>query len=191
MTNELPETKMSQPEFNQSRVQEILPLTDPFLKEKTQTFDFSRPQMDPGKLYLELRDTMIANRGLGLSANQIGYPWSVFVMGVPDNPESIVGVFNPKIVDILGEDWVVEEGCLSDPGMFVKVKRPHSVKVRYSLMDGSTNTIKFEGMTARVFLHEFDHLHGITFNKRANRYHWEQAKKQKKKLDKERKANRV
>jgi len=183
------EEKKQQPPFDPRRVQEIVPLGDPILKEECVPFDFARPQMDPGQLYLELRDTMVYNKCLGLSANQIGYPWKVFVMGDYNNPETIVGVFNPKVVDLIGDDWVIEEYCASDPGLFVKIKRPKAIRARYSLMDGSTNTIKFDAMTARVFLHEYDHMNGILPFSRANRYHMEQARKQKKKLDKQRKAN--
>jgi peptide deformylase len=76
----------------------------------------------------------------------------------------------------------LEEGCLSYPNLFVKIKRPKSIKVRFTTPDGETSTKTFTGMTARVFLHELDHLDGIAHTSRANRYHLDQAKKLVKKM---------
>ena len=168
----------------------ILELNDPFLQQPTEMFDFDNPPMDPQELVTKMKNTMVMNRGLGLSANQVGLPYSMFVMGNPDDPENIVGVFNPKVVDA-EEEWYVEEGCLSAPGLFIKIKRPKVVRARYTIKTGETHTIKLDGMTARVYLHEYDHLQGITFKQRANRYHLEQAQKQKRKLDKLRKKRAI
>ena len=77
----------------------ILKLTNEIVKEPTQRFDFSNPPIDPTELFENLRDTMVANKGLGLAANQVGIPYNVFVIGNPHIPESIFSVFNPTIVD--------------------------------------------------------------------------------------------
>ena len=74
-------------------------LVDTYLKEKTIPFDFDNPPMDPKELYDRMAATMIAKKGLGLSCNQVGLQYSMFVFGNYDEPESIVGAFNPKIVD--------------------------------------------------------------------------------------------
>jgi peptide deformylase len=75
--------------------------------------------------------------------------------------------FNPRIVDQGNEEIVLDEGCLSYPGLAVKVKRVKNIKVRYTLPTGETDTQKFTGMTARVFLHELDHMNGVNFINRA------------------------
>ena len=178
---------LEEPQKPNVYIQPILDINDPFLKEPTTKFNFDAPPMPSDQLFNELKHTMIANKGLGLSANQIGYPWSVFVMGDHHNPDQIAGVFNPTVVHIEDQEWTIEEGCLSAPGLWVKIKRPKVVKVRFTNPSGKTDTIRLDGMSARVFLHEYDHLQGITFKQRANRYHLEMAQKQKKKLDKLRK----
>ena len=158
----------------------ILGKDHPILKEKMPAFDFKNPVVDPVELYNDLAETMRENEGMGLSANQIGVRTRAFVM----RAEEIIGVFNPRVVDISSETVILEEGCLSYPNLFVKVKRPKSIKVRFTTPDGETITKTFTGMTARVFLHELDHLDGIAHTSRANRYHLEQAKKLVKKLKK-------
>lgn len=161
-------------------IREILPYTDPILKEVMPAFDFSNPVMDPLQLYTDLAETMRDNEGMGLSANQIGVRTRAFVM----RGEEILGIFNPRIVDESSEMVTLEEGCLSYPNLFVKIKRPKSIKVRFTTPDGQTSTKTFTGMTARVFLHELDHLNGVAHTSRANRYHLDQAKKLVKKFKK-------
>ena len=156
----------------------ILGKDHPILKEEMPAFDFDNPIVDPVLLYNDLAQTMRENNGMGLSANQIGVRTRAFVM----RAEEIIGVFNPRVVDISSETVTLEEGCLSYPNFFVKIKRPKSIKVRFTTPDGETSTKTFTGMTARVFLHELDHLDGIAHTSRANRYHLEQAKKLFKKL---------
>lgn len=157
----------------------ILGKDHPILKEKMPAFDFQNPMMDPVELYNDLAETMRENEGLGLSANQIGVRTRAFVM----RAENIIGVFNPRVVDISSETVYLEEGCLSYPNLFVKVKRPRKIKVRYTNPNGETETRTFDGMSARVFLHELDHLDGILHTTRANPYHLEQAKKLVKKIN--------
>jgi len=159
-------------------IKEILDRTAPILREEMPAFNFSDPIMDPLQLYTDLAETMRENEGMGLSANQIGIRTRAFVM----RGEDIVGVFNPRVVDQSTETVMLEEGCLSYPNLFVKVKRPKSIKVRFTTPDGETSTKTFTGMTARVFLHELDHLDGIAHTSRANSYHLEQAKKLVKKI---------
>ncbi len=134
-------------------------------------------------LFEDLRDTMQHNKGLGLSAPQIGINSCVFVLGNPGDTASIKEFFNPMVVDILGEDVYIEEGCLSFPGMFVKVKRPRAIRIRATDRTGDTTTYQFEGLTAHIFLHELDHLNGITFLKRASPFHIDRARSQMKKLN--------
>lgn len=166
----------------------ILPDSDPLLHQPAERFDFSNPPMDPTELFENLKMTMIANRGVGLAAPQVGIPYQVFVMGDPHQADSVFSVFNPRIVDMKG-DVLMEEGCLTYPGLFIKIKRPQKIRARFSGHDGNIGTMPFEGYSARIFQHEFDHLQGITFNKRCSKLQLDRAKKQKMKLDKIRKRN--
>lgn len=157
---------------------ELIPHTDPLLKTAIESFDFSNASLDPIELAADLGDTMLAHNGLGLSANQVGLPYRVFVMNAKDLP---IVCFNPKIVDQSTETVLLEEGCLSYPNLFVKIKRPKKIKVRYAEPNGNIVTQVFDGMTARIFQHELDHLDGICHTTRANKYHLEQARKNSKK----------
>ena len=152
-------------------IQQLIPENDPRLREPCDPFDFTNPPMDPNQLAVDLAETMIHNNGIGLAANQIGIPYRVFAM----TGEPIKVCFNPRIVDQTSEEVVLEEGCLSFPGLWVKVKRPSIIKVRYTMANGETVTEKFIGMTSRIFQHEFDHLDGILFYNKANLYHRERA----------------
>ena len=169
---------------------ELLKGNDPLLKQVCPEFDFENGyfvetgvSMDAKDLYELLRDEMIRHRGVGLAAPQLGIMVRAFVIGNPDDPASIIGVFNPLIVNYDEETVVYEEGCVSYPGLFIKIKRPRSIRVRYRGWNGEADTTRYEGYTARVFQHEYDHLNGITFQSRANRYHLEQARNFKTKAD--------
>lgn len=133
-------------------------LVNDTLKCKTEKFDFNNPPVDPSSLAIDLAETMIFNNGLGLSSNQIGLNHRAFVItGSP-----ILACFNPIIIDSSEETVLLEEGCLSFPNLFIKIKRPRRIKVRYTQPDGEVITRKFEDLTARIFQHELMHLDGKT-----------------------------
>jgi len=154
---------------------QLVDCNDPILKTELPLFDFSDPPINPLDLVCDLSEAMMAEGGIGLSANQVGLPYRVFVM----QAEELIPCFNPRIVDMSEETIVLEEGCLSYPNMFVKVRRPRRVKVRYADPNGKISTRVFDGMSARVFQHELDHLNGVNYQQRANRYHLERARKRK------------
>lgn len=166
-------------------IHELLPENHPLLKEELEKFDFDNPPTDPIELAHDLAQTMIKYNGIGLAANQIGLPYRAFA--IKANP--IIVCFNPKIVDESDDIVLLEEGCLSYPGLFVKIKRPEVIKVRYWEPNGNVVTTKFQGLTARVYMHELDHLNGIVFLNRANRYHLEQARKKRNKVNYEIRAD--
>jgi len=151
---------------------------DPILREELTPFDFKNPPIDPLDLASDLAETMLASGGVGLAANQCGLPYRMFIM----NADELIPCFNPRIVDYSEETVLLEEGCLTNPGLFVKVKRPRRIKVRYTEPNGQTTTKVFDGMTARIFQHELDHLDGIVYTQRANVIHLEQARKAAKKI---------
>lgn len=154
-------------------IHQLVPSNDPILRQPVEQFDFSNPPTDPIQLAHDLAETMMANNGLGLSANQIGLPYRAFAILA----EQIIVFFNPKIVDYSEEKIYMEEGCLSYPNLFIKVKRPQTIKIRYTEPNGNTLTKVFGGLTARVIQHEYDHMEGITYMQRANKIHIEQGKK--------------
>jgi peptide deformylase len=92
--------------------------------------------------------------------------------------------FNPEIIEESEEIILMEEGCLSYPGLFVKIKRPKTIKVKFADHTGEYKTETFDGITARCFLHELDHMNGINFLQRANSIHRKQALKKMKKNQK-------
>jgi peptide deformylase len=170
---------------------ELIKGSDPRLKQTCPEFDFDNGYiMEDGtvihakELFELLRDKMIEKAGVGLSAPQLGIMTRVFVIGNPSRPDEIIGVFNPIITNYDEEDVVYEEGCLTYPGLFVKIKRPRGIRVRYRGWDGDGDAVRYEGFTARIFQHEYDHLNGITFQQRANRFHLEKARNFKAKAEK-------
>lgn len=143
---------------------------DPILMRPTQKFDFENPPMDPEELANQLLTVMAGQGGIGLSANQVGLPYSVFVIhGDP------FACFNPMIVDVSEETADLEEGCLTFPGLYVTVTRPKHIRLRFTTIRGNVETQKFTGMTARIIQHEMDHLEGKLFFNRVSKYHRDKA----------------
>ena len=162
-------------------------LDNKLLNIPTTPFDFENPPVDPTELVEQLVTLMIESKGVGLSANQVGLPYRVFVMGNPGDKESIIPVFNPSIINYSEETEYSEEGCLSFPGLFVPIKRFKDIRVRMATVDGEIDTAKFTGYTAKLFQHEYDHMEGRDFRKRATRYHMEKAQKNMKLMTRKRK----
>lgn len=140
---------------------------NPILYQAVKEWDFSDPAFgvkQANEFASSLVETCIKNRGLGLSANQCGFPYKVFVAGYDDN---YVAYFNPKVLKVSDEVEVGPEGCLSFPHLFLSILRPKWVEVEYYDFNGVKHEAKFEGLTARVFLHEYDHMQGVVFTNRA------------------------
>ena len=147
-----------------------------WLQEKVKPFDFEN--MDAGKISNDMVETMLKYKGIGLASNQVGIDAQIFVMG----EEKPITVINPIITEVGPERVEMEEGCLSFPGLYFKVKRPSVVSVQYLDIEQKECIIKLEGLHARVFLHEYDHLQGITFDQRISKLRLEMAKKKQGKL---------
>jgi len=137
-----------------------------FLREKTQPFDFSRFSKEEIKtLIKKMRAIMIAADGIGLSANQIGLPYRVFVARVPNKSGNFkfYAIFNPEIVKVYKEKEILEEGCLSVPDTFGPVERDYKLVLVGQDISQKKIKIKAWGLLARVFQHEIDHLNGVLF----------------------------
>lgn len=152
---------------------QLISETDEILKKAQENFDFSNPPYDPKEFAVKLHECMVKNNGLGLSACQVGIPYRAFAMRV-DNGEPYV-LFNPKVVSQSDNLISMKEGCLSFPLLYMNVKRPDSVRIRYQTYTGETKTNQFIGMSARVALHEMDHMEGITYMNRATSFELQRA----------------
>ena len=155
---------------------ELIKAPNEFLEKQVKPIDFEN--MDAEKISKDMVDTMLKYKGIGLASNQVGLDAQIFVMG-EENP---ITVINPIITEVGPERVEMEEGCLSFPGLYFKVKRPAVVSVQYLDTKQKECIIKLEGLHARVFLHEYDHLQGITFDQRISKLRLEMAKKKQEKL---------
>jgi len=141
---------------------DLIPADWPVLNRPTEEFDFSKPPVNPNEFASTLVETCKKHNGFGLSANQCGYPFRVFVMGTDDD---YVAFFNPKVIKTEGEVHM-EEGCLSWPLLTLRITRPKKIWVEYQDFTGVKKEAIFDGISARCFLHELDHMEGIMYTSR-------------------------
>lgn len=171
---------------SKSEVEEVLDIKfvdseDPILHRRINEVDFTDPAAKGicANVYKILGETLIANpTGIGLSANQLGIDCRMFVM----RTDPIRAFINPVITWQSDNMIMMKEGCLSFPGLFLNISRPDAVRIRYLEPDGKLKTDKFIGVSARVVLHEIDHLCGITFDKMAKPFELSLAKERQAKL---------
>ena len=122
--------------------------------------------LDRHHLSRVLVDNMIHHNGIGISANQIGIWERAFAMVRDIENNEVMVCFNPRIIKSYSEEVEMEEGCLSYPELFLKIKRPDKIVVKYEDEDKKTHKIKLQGLASRVFQHEYDHMEGIDFTQR-------------------------
>ena len=152
------------------------------LTTPSEPWDFEKDG-DAKQLEKDMIEFMLENKGIGLAANQIGLNKRVFVMG-SENIEGFpkpFAVFNPMIVKCSSDTTIDQEGCLSFPNLWLKVKRPNAIIVQYQDSDGNIIESQLEGYISRCFQHEFDHLEGICFVDRVSRLKLDLAMKKVKK----------
>lgn len=111
-------------------------------------------------LLADMSETMFAEDGIGLAAPQIGVSQRIFVVATKDGAKAFI---NPKIVKQSFLSIVMEEGCLSIPGVFGTVKRPRRVTIEALDASGKPFSLPAEGLLARIVQHEMDHLNGVLF----------------------------
>ena len=116
--------------------------------------------------------------GIGLSANQVGLPYRMFVMGGHQDMEEgkSRACWNPEIIEFSEETIQLSEGCLTYPLLFLQVTRPKKIKVKYTDNDGIECTEDLDHMPSRVFQHEFDHMNGTDFTKLVSKFKLDRAK---------------
>src|SRR3954470_4667778 len=135
---------------------------DPRLREPTSAITVVDDHVRA--LYRDLCDSMYAENGLGMAAPQIGESLKMFIVepklaGKTENDLPIC-LMNPEVLEVSDEVQDSEEGCLSFPDIYIKVKRPMRTRVRALGIDGKTFEMSGEGLFARCLLHENDHLTG-------------------------------
>lgn len=171
---------------------ELVLAPDGRLETKLERFDFEL--MHPAPVAVDMIELMHKHNGLGLSANQVGFPMQIFVMKALLNKQhgDPVVVMNPIIKGLSEEIEAGVEGCLSHPDLMLKVRRPISVMVEFDTLTSDMKDVihieaKYDNIDARIFLHEYDHLYGIQFIDRVSKLKLNMAEK--KRLKKGKKVN--
>jgi peptide deformylase len=153
---------------------------DPILKQEAELWDFKN-HVNAVVIEREMLETMNASGGIGLAGNQVGLLRRVFVIKLADGRE--IGCFNPWIM--FGDNNQIEdnEGCLSFPNLWLKVKRHNKITASYLDNTGKPCIIELEGLDARCFQHELDHLNGVTFTEYVSDLKLQMARKKQRKLN--------
>jgi peptide deformylase len=124
---------------------------------------------------LNMLAVMIQNQGIGLAAPQVNLDLNMFVIG-----QKTFGYWvciNPEILSISDRTETIMEGCLSFPGLFLKIPRPYNVKGKFFDLNGKEHIVEFEGIWARAFLHEYEHLHGVVFTSKVSKLKLDMARR--------------
>ena len=145
-------------------IKRITKYGEKILEKKTKKVNFEELKKNLPAILADMFDTMDAVGGIGLAANQIGLDLRLAVIKIKredEEPLSIV-IINPEIVEKSGTLYE-EEGCLSFPGLFAKIRRSAKVKMRAINEKGMPIEINAEGLFAKAVQHELDHLDGVVF----------------------------
>lgn len=137
---------------------------DPVLREKCA--EVTTIDEKSVKLVKDLVETLYHVSGLGLAANQVGVVERLFVYDVGEGP---VACFNPEVAYVSEEVEEEEEGCLSLPNLQIPISRPSVVELEFTDLKGKRQRVRGEGLLARLFMHETDHLDGSLLLDRASR----------------------
>tara|TARA_B100001989_G_scaffold123885_1_gene87442 strand:- start:1545 stop:1985 length:441 start_codon:yes stop_codon:yes gene_type:complete len=144
-------------------IKDLINNTDTLLSRRVNNCSYN---LDRSELAQTLVESMLHHRGVGLSANQIGINERAFAMVADIETMQVIVVFNPKIIKEYTKKETMEEGCLSYPETFLQIERPYGIVVKFEDEDKKVHKIKMEGLMARIFQHEYDHMEGINFTQR-------------------------
>ena len=143
-------------------IRPILIHPDPRLKKPCEAVGEITPEIRA--LAADMLETMYDAPGVGLAAPQVGVTKRVVVMDcIKDGPPEPVVMVNPRVVWASEDVTTYEEGCLSIPDQYAEVKRPASVRVEWTDLDGTRQERDFTGLWATCAQHEIDHLDGKLF----------------------------
>lgn len=154
----------------------LIPWNDPMLKSPLPDMDLENENLE------ELSKMMVEHcrkmNGVGLSANQIGVAKRIFAIAAQDYEKVF---FNPKIRSYSKEKVLMEEGCLSRPGLWLAVSRPKDIIVDYIDVQGRSVSQEMSGVLSRIFQHEYDHMEGVDFTERVSALKLARSKKKQEK----------
>lgn len=150
---------------------EIIGGDDLILKTKTKIFDFNS-NIDLDFIEYEMFKLLEENNGIGLAAPQVGISERFFISPLISNTL----IINPEIIFTSKETEVRKEGCLSFPNLFLSVRRPKNIIVKFLNKKEQIIEKSLENLSARCFYHEVDHLDGILFMDRATKLSIQMAK---------------
>lgn len=153
---------------------------DPILRQPTIPFKFESIEDNKRAHYMafSMAETLGKLEGLGLSANQVGLEERVCAINMGNE---IWTMFNPEIISHSLVPSSYQEGCLSYPGLYLKVDRWDSIKIKFQAINGEWVEQEFSGMTAVCIQHELDHLDGILYTDKVSSFRLDQAKRKVKK----------
>ena len=168
-------------------IYELIPPSDPRVLTMIAPFDEKilqeEEKISPKEFSDNMFETMQQYGGIGLSANQVGKPYRMFVMG--GHPQIESGkkrtCYNPVIKGYSKELIRFREGCLTFPYLFLDIKRPRAVAVEYYDENMTKVEENLTGMSSRIFQHEYDHMQGIVFTEKVSKFKlkWEMDKRKK------------
>ena len=159
----------------------LVPVTDPILKNPLESCSIG---LDRKKLQSELHRAMIHYQGIGLSANQVGIKERAFIMYSDVKKKEMISCFDPLITEYSEEKIIMDEGCLTWPGLWLKVERSEGIQCVYNDVDGELVQVQMHGLEARIFQHEYDHMEGTNFTQRVSRLKLNMAKRRASKMRK-------
>lgn len=142
---------------------EIIKYPNPILRKKSEAV--REITLEIKELAFDVAETMQKNQGLGLAAPQISVPKRIIAIKTGDSPTILI---NPKIIKKSKEEEMAEEGCLSFPELFLKIKRAKEIEIEAIDLKGEKLEIEAEDLLARALQHEIDHLEGVLFIDRLN-----------------------
>ena len=148
------------------------------LRTKCIDYDFDIDG-DPMPIIEKMTKIMFENNGIGLALPQVGINSRIFIMG---NKDLLVACINPVIINYRGL-YKDQEGCLSFPNLWLNVNRASEIDVKFYQVDGTVKEVTLNGLMARVYQHELEHLDGICFDTKISRVSLNLAKKRRKKLN--------
>lgn len=161
-------------------IYKLVDFYDPILRQPTTPIKLETLEDFKQAHYIafSMAETLSNLEGLGLSANQVGLPWRVCAINMG---EEIWTMFNPEIIESSYSAADYQEGCLSYPGLYLKLNRPDHIKIRFQAVNGEWVEREFDGLTAVCIQHELDHLDGIVYTDKVSPIKLEQAKRKVKK----------
>lgn len=153
----------------------LLKEDDQLLRQTVEPYDFEKDG-DPTELVKAMTKVMFENNGIGLAAPQVGIMKRLFIMG---NSDKLFVCINPTLISG-GETYRDLEGCLSFPNLWLHVSRYKQIEAHYQDIQGNVVETTLEGLIARVYQHELDHLDGVCFDTRVGPVTLDLAKRRRK-----------